>query len=177
MRAHRRTRRALEHRRFHPQRVYTYYWNQDLNCTTTTLRILSEHLNVPLCPQTLDAALGMHGAGGDRAQCGLVEGALMFLGIWGRRHDLPDCKIVELCKAYGQQFEARFGSLVCAVLRPEAFSPDNPPHLCEGLTCRAQRLNVEFISEAAQRLPFRPPARDERSHQSAQKASLRSTKA
>lgn len=162
---------------FIQQRVYTYYWDQDLNCTTTTLKILSEHLNVPLCPQTLDAALGMHGAGGYRAQCGLVEGALMFLGIWGRRHDLPDCKIVELCKAYGQQFEARFGSLVCAVLRPEAFSPDNPPHLCEGLTCRAQRLNVEFISEAAQRLPFRPPARDERSHQSAQKASLRSTKA
>jgi len=33
------------------------------------------------CPQLLDAAVGMHGAGKYGAQCGLVEGSLMFIGL------------------------------------------------------------------------------------------------
>jgi len=66
------------------QRVHEYYWRDDANCATTTLKILSETLAVEVCDQVIDAALGMHGAGGYRAQCGLVEGALMFLGIAGR---------------------------------------------------------------------------------------------
>lgn len=44
----------------------------------------------------MDAALGMHGAGGYRAQCGLVEGALMFIGIWGKMHGKEEAEIVRI---------------------------------------------------------------------------------
>ena len=38
---------------------------------------LGELLGFHIEEQTYAAAVGMHGAGGFRAQCGLVEGALM----------------------------------------------------------------------------------------------------
>ena len=129
------------------QRVHEYYWRDDANCATTTLKILSERFGVGVCDQVMDAALGMHGAGGYRAQCGLVEGALMFLGIAGRARGVPEERIVDACKEFAQQFEGRFGSLLCAVLRPEGFRPDLPPHICEGLTCEAITMSAEFVAD------------------------------
>jgi len=117
----------------------------------TTLRILSEFFDFPLEGQVLDAALGMHGAGGYRAQCGLVEGALMAVGIIGRRHGLADDQVVRLCYAFAEQFEAEFGSLLCLELRPEGFRPDNPPHLCEELTRRAIQFDVAFLGDVLHR--------------------------
>ena len=128
------------------QRVHEYYWRDDANCATTTLKILSETLAVEVCDQVIDAALGMHGAGGYRAQCGLVEGALMFLGIAGRARGFPDEDVVDACQDFARQFERRFGSLSCAVLRPEGFRPDLPPHICEGLTCEAISMSVAFVA-------------------------------
>ncbi len=128
------------------ERVHTYYWRDDINCATTTLEILAEKFGIGLCDQVMDSALGMHGAGGYGAQCGLVEGALMFVGIIGRARGLSDEVVVDACQDYARQFEARFGSLLCRVLRPEGFSPDNPPHLCEGLSCEAIEFDVEFVS-------------------------------
>ena len=127
------------------QRVRECYWQQDLNCVTTTLRILAEHCDVELSQQVLDAAVGMHGAGGYGAQCGLVEGTLMFLGILGRARRLPDADIVNLCCCYGETFENTFTSLLCRELRPDGFADDQPPHLCEGLTGRSISFSVEFV--------------------------------
>ena len=117
----------------------------------TTLRILSESFDFLLEGQVLDAALGMHGAGGYRAQCGLVEGALMAVGILGKRQGLADDQVVRLCYAFAEQFEAQFGSLLCRVLRPEGFRPDNPPHLCEDLTCRAIDFDMAFLGDLLSR--------------------------
>ena len=128
------------------QRVHEYYWRDDANCATTTLKVLSEKFGVEVCDQAMDAALGMHGAGGYRAQCGLVEGALMFLGIAGRARGIPGEEIIDACKDFARQFEGRFGSLSCAVLRPEGFRPDLPPHICEGLTCEAITMSAEFVA-------------------------------
>ena len=127
-------------------KVHDYYWQQDLNCATTTLKILSENFEIPLNKQVIDAAIGMHGAGGFRAQCGLVEGALLFLGIFGRQRHIPDQHIVEQCYAFASEFQTCFGSLLCKELRPEGFHPDNPPHLCEQLTKDAIVFAVEYIS-------------------------------
>jgi len=44
------------------ERVHAYYHLNDLNCVTTTLKILAENCNLPLGGQVLDAAVGMHGA-------------------------------------------------------------------------------------------------------------------
>lgn len=121
------------------------YWEDDINCASTTLKILSEAFGVELSPQLLDAAVGMHGAGGYGAQCGLVEGMLLFLGVFGRACRVPDEEIIETCQAFARQFEGEFSSLLCRELRPEGFHPDNPPHLCEPLTRRAVRFDIHFI--------------------------------
>ena len=124
--------------------VHAYYHLDDLNCVTTTMKILAEKCNLPLAGQVLDAGVGMHGAGGYRAQCGLVEGALMFLGILGREKGFSDQEIVELCYRYAKSFEDQFSSLLCRELRPEGFAPDQPPHLCEGLSCRSVEFSAAF---------------------------------
>jgi len=139
------------------RRVADYYWRDDINCATTSLKILSEKFDIALSDQVIDAAVGMHGAGEYGAQCGLVEGALMFLGISGRRQHIPDEAIIHACKSYAEQFEKRFRSLTCAVLRPEGFDPNNPPHLCEAFTCQAVGFTIAFMSDYLKRIPGQRP--------------------
>lgn len=129
------------------ERVHTFYHHDDINCATTTLKILSEYFNIPLQSQVIDAAVGMHGAGGNGAQCGLVEGALLFIGILGRSERMADDKIIHLCKTFGHEFEVRFSSLACRDLRPQGFSPENPPHLCESLSCKTITFAIEFLEK------------------------------
>ena len=63
------------------ERVHELYWEHDMNCARTMLTCLGEFYDVNLEEQTVNSTIGLHGAGGFRAQCGLVEGALMFIGI------------------------------------------------------------------------------------------------
>lgn len=121
------------------------YWGQDINCAITTLTCLSALFEVKLEPQTLHSALGLHGAGGFRAQCGLVEGALMFIGIYLSGLGKSRETIVSSCYAYAEAFSEQFGSLRCCELRPGGFTPDDPPHLCEKLTCDAILFVYDFI--------------------------------
>ncbi len=127
-------------------RVRQYYWQDDVNCATASLKILSEVFSIELSDQVIDAALGMHGAGEYGAQCGLVEGTLMFLGIIGRARGIADADIVGSCSEFAGQFESRFQSLLCSVLRPEGFHRCNPPHLCEELTCDAIKFAIDFVT-------------------------------
>jgi hypothetical protein len=136
----------LDTKEFIRKRVKKYYWHDDINCATTNLKILSEKLGIELSDQIIDAALGMHGAGEYGAQCGLIEGTLMFLGILGRTLNISDDDIVNSCNEFAGQFENRFKSLLCNILRPEGFNPNNPSHLCEKLTCEAICFNIDFIN-------------------------------
>ncbi len=52
---------------------------------------------------------------------------------------------MEVCKVYAAAFESKFGSLRCRELRPNGFNPDDPPHLCEGLTCKAIEFAYGYI--------------------------------
>ncbi len=128
------------------ERVSVYYWKDDINCATASLKILGEVFGVTISDQVVDAALGMHGAGEYGAQCGLVEGPLMFLGIWGRKNGCSDGEIIGWCREFARQFEARFTSLLCRELRPEGFGPHNPGHPCEPLTREAIGFAVEFVA-------------------------------
>lgn len=121
------------------------YWRDDVNCATAMLRVLGRSRGVELHPQALAAATGMHGAGRYGAQCGLVEGGLMFLGIWGRAMGRGDADIADFCNAFARGFEARFGSLSCRVLRPQGFASGQPPHMCEGLTIEAISWAVAWV--------------------------------
>ncbi len=129
------------------ERVHRHYWDEDQNCATTVLLILAEIFEIKLASQTLHSAIGMHGAGGFRAQCGLVEGTLMFLGIAGKERGLDDADIIKHCYTFATEFQKSFGSLICSDLRPQGFKPDNPPHLCEELTKKAIEFVVGYISK------------------------------
>lgn len=129
------------------QLVKICYWQHDRNCATTVLKIFAEQHSIALTDQVLDAAVGMHGAGKYGAQCGLVEGTLLFLGILGRAKHLLDDEICRSCYQFAERFEERFTSLRCAELRPEGFSEDLPPHLCEELTARAVIMGSAFLKE------------------------------
>jgi C_GCAxxG_C_C family probable redox protein len=123
------------------------YWRDNLNCATTMLNILAKTYRINLENQVINAAIGMHGAGSFGAQCGLVEGALMFIGIFGKEKGLPNETIIDLAYCYAQEFETHFASLVCKKLRPQGFKPDNPPHLCEKLTNQAVKFAIEYLEE------------------------------
>ncbi len=127
--------------------VHDLYWNRDLNCARTMLLCLGDSFHVAIDDQTLHAAIGMHGAGRFRAQCGLVEGALMFTGIIGVRNGLSDKQIEALCFRFAEAFTARFGSLLCRDLRPGGFLPSDPPHACEALTVQAVSFAEAFLRE------------------------------
>lgn len=126
--------------------VHRLYWEHDTNCARTTLHCLAGLMNIEIEEQTWAAAVGLHGAGGFRAQCGLVEGGLMFIGILGAEKKLSRDERVGLCQKYAAEFTERFGSLRCLELRPSGFSADDPPHMCERLTCDAIAFTYEFIN-------------------------------
>lgn len=131
-------------------RVSYCYWNEDVNCATTMLKIVADLHGVTLDRQVLSAAIGMHGAGGFGAQCGLVEGSLMLIGILAKEKELSTETTAGLCYCFAREFEEKFGSLQCRQLRPQGFKPDNPPHLCEGLTKRAVKFTAEYLDRNVQ---------------------------
>jgi C_GCAxxG_C_C family probable redox protein len=131
---------------FVKEQVSQCYWKYDINCATTVLCILSEIFEIELNNQTFDAALAMHGAGKYGAQCGLVEGTIMFIGVFGRQNNIHDRGTIDACRDFARKFESRFGSLLCSVLRPEGFSDDNPLHMCEQITCEAIECAALHVS-------------------------------
>lgn len=129
------------------ERVHELYWQDDINCARTALTCMSELFHVNLEEQTLNAAIGLHGAGGYRAQCGLVEGTLMFIGIYFSQKGKSDAEITTICYQYADEFIKRFHSLKCYDLRPNGFNEDDPPHACEKLTGDAIEFSNEFIKK------------------------------
>lgn len=128
-------------------RVHELYWENDINCARTTIICLSELFKTAVEPQTLRSAVGLHGAGGYRAQCGLVEGALMFIGIYLHSLRKEDDEIVSVCYNFAAAFDKAFGSLRCFELRPTGFSENDPPHMCENLTCNGIEFAYQYILE------------------------------
>lgn len=130
---------------FIEKRVHELYWKDDMNCARTMLVCLSELFNIKLERQTILSAAGLHGAGGFRAQCGLVEGGLMFIGIYQNFQGKAEEDIVKTCYEYAESFQQKFGSLRCYDLRPAGFTPDDQPHMCEVLTCKAIEYAFRFL--------------------------------
>ena len=132
------------------ERVHELYWKHDINCARAMLTCLGELYGISIGKQTLNAAIGLHGAGGYRAQCGLVEGALMFIGIYFRDRGRNEDDIASLCYQYADEFTLKFGSLKCYDLRPDGFTENDPPHACEKLTGEAIVFADEFVTKQIQ---------------------------
>jgi C_GCAxxG_C_C family probable redox protein len=133
------------HKEYIENKVKKYYWEDDINCATTVLKILSEYYDIKLNKQVIDSVIGMHGAGEYGAQCGLVEGTLLFIGLYGKSKNMNEKKIIFYCNQFAKTYEDEFKSLLCSVLRPEGFKKTNPAHLCESLTCKSTQLSIDFI--------------------------------
>jgi len=131
---------------FVADRVQEYAWKQDLNCAQTTLLVLSEKFELKLSPQIINGSSGLNGAGQYQAQCGLVEGALIFIGIYLHSQKKEKQEIQTMCKTFAQSFESKFGSLSCSRLRPNGFNLTDPPHLCSDLTEQTLLFAIDFIS-------------------------------
>lgn len=132
-------------REYIEKRVHELYWNDDINCARTTLVCLGELFETAIEPQTIWSAAGLHGAGGYRAQCGIVEGSLMFIGIYLHALGKAEEEIVSACYDFAAAFDKTFGSLRCLELRPSGFSEDDPPHMCEGLTCDGIEFAYRYL--------------------------------
>lgn len=130
------------------RRVHSLFWDLNDNCAVTTLKIGSELFALPLPPQVLESAVGLWGAGGYRAQCGLVEGALMLFGLLGARAGLDRESIAGLCRRYAGDFERDFGALSCRALRPGGFNAEDPPHVCEELARRAIAFSCRHLARS-----------------------------
>lgn len=129
------------------KRVHELYWSDDINCARTAIICLSELLETTVEPQTILSAVGLHGAGGYRAQCGLVEGTLMFIAIYFHALGKTEYETVSACYHFASAFERAFGSLSCFRLRPTGFSENDPPHMCENLTCRGIEFAYRYLLE------------------------------
>lgn len=126
--------------------VHRYYWVEDLNYARTSILSLAVIFDFPVNEQVFQAAAGLHGAGGYRAQCGLVEGPLLFMGLYGHQSGRNESEVAKACFDFAERFESRFGSLVCRDLRPNGFSPNDPPHACEALSVAAIEFSSRFIA-------------------------------
>lgn len=93
----------------------------------------------------MQSSIGLHGAGGYRAQCGLVEGSLMFMGIFFALKGKSDMEISHICYQFSEEFTKKFLSLRCCELRPNGFQENDPPHTCEELTSNAIEFTYSFM--------------------------------
>lgn len=134
-------------RQFVEERVAKYYWKDDINCAETTLKILSEYFNTPVNAEVFHSCFALPGAGQCGGLCGLVSGTIMFMGICGNRYKIRPSVTSEFCTKYTVEFRGNFTSVQCNILRPEGFHPDNPPHICEALTCDSIEFSIGFVSK------------------------------
>ncbi|MFP4395040.1 MAG: C-GCAxxG-C-C family (seleno)protein [Anaerolineales bacterium] len=98
------------------EQVRLYFTSGRYNCTMTTLKVLTDAFGTPLHPQVLDAARMVPGAGGTGGLCGLVTGALMFVGLWSAQHHIPRDRLRPLTRGMIAEIRERFGSVQCEVL-------------------------------------------------------------
>ena len=101
------------------QRVATLFSTGENNCAMTVLRVYSEIFETPVDAQVIDAAWCMPGAGGVKHLCGLVGGAVMFVGVWGAQQELHRKALSPITRALNGAIQEQFGSLDCRDLRRE----------------------------------------------------------
>lgn len=71
----------------------------------------------------------------------------MFIAVYFNNEGKSEEETVTLCRRYAEKFTEKFGSLICFDLHPNGFTPEDPPHLCEELTCKAIQFAWEFLCE------------------------------
>ena len=126
---------------------HNYYHNdKKYNCAKTLLAILGEKENIEISEQVYAAATCMNGLGRSGAQCGLVEGAAMFIGIYYSHKGLEAFKIYPICQEFAQNFTTDFSSFLCSELMPNGFNNVDDKNLCRYLMLKAITFTTDFIA-------------------------------
>ncbi|MBR5882076.1 MAG: C_GCAxxG_C_C family protein [Mailhella sp.] len=131
----------------HNELIHHLYHDKDYNCAITTLICLGKEFGVEINQQVLDSAICLNGGGRFRGQCGLVEGALMFIGICSTARGMKKKDMMKIAYGFCEGFTSRFGSLLCRDLRPGGFQKDDPKHLCEPLTKETVAFAVDYLKQ------------------------------
>lgn len=121
------------------------FFTREEDSAVTVLRGLGEVFDTALSPQLLQAAAAVSGAGCSGAQCGIVEGALLFIGLYYGAKGKTAAEIAAVSRAFAAAYAEKWGSLRCAELRPGGVHEDDPPTLCAGLTLEGIIFTREFI--------------------------------
>lgn len=82
------------------------------------------------------------GAGRVERLCGLVDGVLMFVGLWGSLRGCPRRALQPLTVNFSRTVEQHFGSTLCRDLRREAG--------CGSLATESLAFAAPWLSEALQ---------------------------
>jgi len=109
------------------------------------LLALSKLFDQNIVPPALQSAVALHGCGDHGDQCGLVEGAVMFIGIYHLERGWEKQDVAKLAYVLAETYRNRFGSLLCKDLRPGGFSEGDSSHLCENLTIGSIAFTYQFI--------------------------------
>lgn len=133
--------------KFIDEKIKLYHHELKNNCAQTTLKILSEIFGIEICSQVIDSASGLNGGGRYGAQCGLLEGALMFIAIKANKEDKDKKYINKKCYDYTDKFKRKFESLLCGDLRPGGFKKGDPPDVCEKLFKKSLNFAIEYIKK------------------------------
>lgn len=71
----------------------------------------------------------------------MIEVHQFYLNMIGKTED----EIVAVCYNFASAFDKKFGSLRCFDLRPTGFTENDPPHMCESLTCSGIEFTYQYI--------------------------------
>jgi len=138
---------TMELQEYIARRVEQEYHDLDTPCTPTTIKILSEVFKLELPKELVELSFALSGISKHGAQCGLVEGVLVMIGLIGHRQGLDKEVLAEICSDFLKQYDQKHGSLRCKELRLGGFNDDDPPNLCEGLTATSITDAALFLSE------------------------------
>lgn len=131
----------------HNELIHHLYHDKDFNCAITTLHCLGKEFGVDIQQQVFDSAICLNGGGRFRAQCGLVEGTLMFIGICATERGMKKKEMMKIAYGFCEAFTARFHSLLCRDLRPGGFQKSDPPHMCEPLTRETVAFTIDYLKQ------------------------------
>ena len=137
---------ALDEHKFIADKIKIYYEIEEHNCAVSVLKVLAERYDFPIHQQVMDSALAQNGLGQSGAQCGLITGAAMFLGVVAVEQGWTKDTLHEHTQRLTTEFKNAFHALDCRSIRPEGFVADNPPHLCEPRTVEALEIMINYIS-------------------------------
>ena len=132
---------------FIDKEVHENYWERDYNCATNILMLLSEIEGIKLDKQVLYSVSGLHGVDPMIAQCGLLSGGLMFLGIYSCEKNIPNSQLSKYYYDYSKYFQRKFGDTGCQNLNGNSKSLGLKPYACEDLTKDVVEFTINFIEK------------------------------